>query len=73
MKVIHRDIPDFAEPPVAESANGGRLTIADRWDALRYGPVGRVLGYCGTFIAVFALIFLVLWCIETNALRNWFG
>jgi hypothetical protein len=41
-----------------------KVTIRDRWEAVRYGPVGRYLGFGLAFLAVFVFISLVLWSLE---------
>jgi hypothetical protein len=41
-----------------------KVTFQERWEELRYGPVGRCLGYVGAFILTFAIVTLILWLIE---------
>jgi hypothetical protein len=41
-------------------------TLRDRWESIRYGPAGRVLGYGLAFTVVFLLISLLLWLLESN-------
>ena len=43
-----------------------KVSIRDRWEAVRYGQVGRFLGYAGAFAAIFVLIILLIWIIENS-------
>jgi hypothetical protein len=40
------------------------ISLRDRWEELRYGPMGRVLGYVLVFTLVFIAIFLFLLFLE---------
>lgn len=46
--------------------HGAKTTIRDRWEAVRYGPVGRYLGFGLGFLAVFVLITSLLWWLEND-------
>ena len=37
-----------------------RPSLRDRWEALRYGRTGRILGFILAFAAIFLLVFLAL-------------
>jgi len=48
-----------------DGANGIRqVTIRERWEEIRYGSVGRFLGYVVAFTGLFVVVTLVLWAIE---------
>jgi len=67
MKDLHEKGAGSAESSAAErnGANSDRkLTIRKRWEKIRYGPVGRILGYVGAFIWVLAVVTWILWAIE---------
>jgi|GEM_PF-3340074 len=46
--------------------NAKQLTMRDRWETVRYGRVGRILGYIGAFAAIFVVITLLLWLLESH-------
>ena len=67
MNEIHKAVQGLAEPGDGGDSSdlrGRPQSLRDRWESVRYGPVGRVLRYCLTFALVFALIFLFLWALE---------
>lgn len=41
-------------------------SLKDRWEAVRFGPHGPILGYTLAFTGVFLLISLFLWALESN-------
>ena len=66
-----KDLPekgaDSAESSSAEmdGANSIRkVTIRERWEEIRYGRVGRFLGYVIAFTSVLIVVTMVLWAIE---------
>ncbi|HMG85268.1 MAG TPA: hypothetical protein VK574_05970 [Terracidiphilus sp.] len=67
MNDIYKNVPGFGEPG-ASSKNSDvpkkAVSLRDRWESVRYGPVGRVLGYSLAFTVIFVLIFLFLWALE---------
>jgi hypothetical protein len=67
MKLLHRNVPGFAEPDHAgqNSDTRNKLTrMRDYWESVRYGPVGRVLGYLAAFMVIFLVITVLLWLLE---------
>jgi hypothetical protein len=49
----------------SSGANSNRkVSIRKRWEEVRYGRVGRVFGYLGTFTAVLVVVTLILWALE---------
>jgi len=65
MKDLDKHVPGSAEPdPDNSDGPPPRQTLRDRWESVRYGPAGRVLGYTLAFTLIFVLIFLFLWFLE---------
>ena len=67
MSHIYKHVPGIGVPAPDENnsdAPGRPTTLRDRWESIRYGPAGRVLGYGLTFTLIFVLIFLLLWFLE---------
>jgi hypothetical protein len=58
---------NFAEQhnPATHSDNPARpVSLRERWEEVRYGPKGRVLGYILVFTLIFASIFVFLLLLE---------
>jgi hypothetical protein len=67
LRIFHRDLPHFAEPDITGEDLPKRSTIArmrDLWETVRYGPAGRVIGYCIAFALVFVIVTLLLSALE---------
>jgi len=67
MNVIYRHPPGFAEPGAADKSKDAPMMatrLRGRWEAVRYGRAGRVLGYIVAFTVTFFLICLFLWILE---------
>ncbi len=61
MKEKQRDPGNFADSGTPRTRP---VSLRDRWEELRYGPMGRVLGYVLVFTLVFISIFLFLLFLE---------
>jgi hypothetical protein len=67
MNEKQRHPENFAEPddPATYSDRPTKpVSLRDRWEEVRYGPLGRVLGYILVFTLVFVSIFLFLFFLE---------
>jgi hypothetical protein len=67
MNDIYNYPPSLAEAGAAEKNNDApekATRLRDRWEALRYGRAGRVLGYIAAFSVTFFVIFLFLRALE---------
>ena len=54
---LHHPAP-YSESPTRP------VSFRDRWEEVRYGPAGRVLGYILVFTLLFASIFVFLFFLE---------
>ena len=67
MNEKQRHPANFAEPhhpdPFSESPTRP-VSLRERWEEVRYGPVGRVLGFILVFALVFVSIFVFLFFLE---------
>jgi hypothetical protein len=64
MNEKQRDPGNFADSDTPSNSRTRPISLRDRWEELRYGPMGRVLGYVLVFTLVFIAIFLFLLFLE---------
>jgi hypothetical protein len=64
MNEKQRHPANFAEPDIYIDGPPRPVSLRDRWEKVRYGPVGRVLGYILAFTLVFVSIFVFLFFLE---------
>lgn len=67
MNDIHKHLPHSADSGADNSGSDETPrphSLRDRWEIVRYGPVGRFLAYGLAFTATFVLISLFLWFLE---------
>jgi len=64
MNEKQRDPGNFAASGTPSNSRSRPVSMRARWEALRYGPMGRVLGYVLVFTLVFISIFLFLLYLE---------
>ena len=67
MRIFHRDLSHFADPDIIGGSIPKRSVVArmrNLWETVRYGPAGRVLGYCIAFALVFLIVTFLLWILE---------
>jgi hypothetical protein len=64
-KQIHPANFDEPDDPATYSHSPTRpVSLRDRWEEVRYGPMGRVLAYILVFALVFVSIFVFLFFLE---------
>jgi hypothetical protein len=58
------DSTESSDAEKNDAASYRKVTIRERWEEIRYGAVGRFLGYVGAFAAVLVVVTGILWAIE---------